>query len=71
VRRRSYPFHRDGRITWSLVFDRVSGRWHIEKARLDGARVRLTLFEFETSEHGRQLSQPLAEAVREAEADDQ
>jgi hypothetical protein len=70
VGRRSYDFHRDGGITWALVFEPASGLWHVEKSHRRGTCVRLTLPEFENSEHGRQLGEQLARAVREAEADD-
>ena len=67
--RKSYEFHRDGSVVWSLVFEPVSGLWHIQKAEHGGARVRLTLDEFENSEHGRRLRGALAGALREAEDD--
>jgi hypothetical protein len=66
---RRYQFYREGGGVWSLVFDSAPGRWHIEK-RIHGKRaVRLTLAEFEASDRGRQLREPFAGALREAEAD--
>jgi hypothetical protein len=69
MRSRTYQFHRDGVVVWALVFEPVAGRWHIEKSDRGRTRVCLTLAEFEKSDHGRRLSEPFADAVREAEAD--
>jgi len=66
---RRYQFHREGALVWSLVFDKNLDRWCIETWEPGRERVNLSLAEFETSSDGKKLSEQLAEALREAEAD--
>jgi hypothetical protein len=53
---RRYEFHREGGVSWSLVFDFRTGLWHIEKTGERGGAVRMSLDEFENRKHGRGLS---------------
>jgi hypothetical protein len=66
---RRYFIHRSHRIVWSLVFEVGLGRWHIEKADANGAIVRISLSEFERTDHGRQLGKQLSSALHAAEMD--
>lgn len=67
--RRRYEFHREGGVVWSLVFETSPDRWSIEKWEPRKKSVLFTLAEFENSAYGRKLSEQVAEAAREAEAD--
>jgi hypothetical protein len=69
MRSRTYQFHRAGGVVWALVFEPVAGRWYIEKSGRGTPPVRLTLAEFEMSDHGRRLSESFGDALREAESD--
>jgi hypothetical protein len=66
---RRYFIDRYQRITWTLVFEDGSGRWHIEKAGSNGAAVHISLNEFEGTDHGKKLSAQLLSALRAAELD--
>jgi hypothetical protein len=66
---RRYEFHREGQVVWSLVFDKKVNRWCIEMWEPQKESVQFAFAEFENSAHGSRLSEQLAEAVREAEAD--
>jgi hypothetical protein len=56
-------------VTWTLVFDDGQGRWHIDKAGPNNSVVRISLAEFERTDHGRQLKEQLSGALRAAELD--
>jgi hypothetical protein len=66
---REYLFHRDGGVTWSLVFDAKSGLWHIEKNDEQAERIRMSLEEFERSPHGQELSRDYEKALTRAQDD--
>ena len=66
---RRYEFHRQGRVVWSLVLDKNLNRWCIEMWEPEKESAQFTLAEFESSAYGSQLSEQLAEAMRDAEAD--
>jgi hypothetical protein len=66
---RRYFIHWYQGITWTLIFEGGPGRWHIEKAGANGAVVRISLGEFERTDHGKQLSVHLSSALRAAELD--
>ena len=69
MRSKRYEFSRSDGVIWTLVYEGDSGQWHIEKRGACGEPARLTLSEFENTEHGRKLRPQLADAVRQAEAD--
>ena len=66
---RRYEFHREGGVVWALVFDVRTGLWHIEKSDPHGQRIQVSLAEFESSQHGRELSAEYAKALRDAQLD--
>ena len=66
---RRYEFHRQGRVVWSLVFDKSLTRWCVEMWEPQKESVQFTLAEFESSAYGARLSEQLAQAMRDAEAD--
>jgi hypothetical protein len=64
-----YFIHRYQAVTWTLVFDDGPGHWHVEKLGPKNQRIRFSIAEFERTDHGRQLSDRLSVALREAELD--
>jgi hypothetical protein len=68
MRNRRYEFQRGGGVTWTLVYDQTTGRWHVEK-RAAGDAVRMSLSEFEKSHFGKRFGPDLEQAVHRAEED--
>jgi len=66
---RRYEFHRQGSVVLALVYDSNDGRWHIETTGPRSKRARVSLDEFERTDHGRTLRKQLAMAIQAASGD--
>jgi hypothetical protein len=66
---RRYLIQADPTMRWTLVFAQASGSWHVEKLGLRSHCVRLSINEFERSDHGARLHEQLLAAVKQAELD--